>query len=161
MSKVSLHSDLSYSPESAFPKLANELQALSVSHDLKLSVDMSDLQLPLEGEILVRVRPQFVQADDRTFKAEISASVRKGLYPKFVGTLRLRPAQGKKSVLLLEGNVEIPLGLLGRSVNATLFSGAASKSLQRFLDVLAEAVSAQVKREEEEYARSVHFTRTP
>lgn len=162
MTRVLLRSQIALTPEAVAPELADELHAIQEqAPGLKLGVDLSDLQVPLEGEIQIRVRPLFTEVDERTFKVEISASARKGLYPTFAGTLTLRQAREMKSELALEGNIHIPLGLLGRSINATLFSGAARKSLQRFLDDLAGALGEHVRHDEESYARSVRFLRAP
>lgn len=161
MNRVSLRSQVALPPEPVVPALANELRALqNRAPALKLSVALSDLQVRLEGEILVQVLAKFAKVDERTFNVEISANVRKGLYPTFLGTLMLRPTR-EKSELVLEGRINIPLGLLGRSINATLFSGAARKSLQRFLDELARVLEERVRQDEERYARSVRFLRAP
>ncbi|MHB8147992.1 MAG: hypothetical protein ACYDGM_12130, partial [Vulcanimicrobiaceae bacterium] len=80
------------------------------------------------------------------------------LFPKFVGTLTVMPAE-TETELWLQGRYDLPLGPLGAAVDATVLRGAAKNSLCRFLQWLADEIKTDVRESERRYeleTRGIH-----
>lgn len=107
-----------------------------------LALSISELHLPFQGVISVPVRALVAPGIARDeWLLQIEAQQRAALYPVFEGTLRLHRA-GRGSELHLLGHYTVPLGTLGRAIDATLLSGAAESSLKRFVREIAHRVAA-------------------
>jgi hypothetical protein len=65
-------------------------------------------------------------------------------YPVFEGTLRVVPITALDSTLLLEGDYEVPLGLIGRLADRTLLRTIAERSLVRMMAQMKAALSAAI-----------------
>lgn len=102
---------------------------------VNLNVDLAaDLDAPVEMTLAV---PVLVRATrdphENAFAVHITPQTRRDVFPHFRGMLRVTPARANSSVVALRGTYSLPLGALGRSLDATVLRGTAQASLKRFL----------------------------
>lgn len=153
MSSLEIYIPLAIPAKSAGEALHRILKGIenadSRYHRLALSLGFRDVRIPLEGTLHVPVRaainlrPLRWEAD-----LEISASTASGLFPRFHGPLSVTPVGTDRAELWLQGEYVVPLGGLGRAIDATLLRGAAERSLRRFLSWLADEIRNEVERGE-------------
>ncbi len=125
-----------------------------------LSIDLaSDLQMPIEASLHVKIRVQASECGDhRSFELTLAPDVRHDYYPRFHGWLTLSEAAPSTCSLVLEGAYTVPLGRVGEAIDMTFLRGTAARSLQRFIDRIASDISHCVREEQDEHARALlHF----
>jgi hypothetical protein len=126
----------------ALPAVERILREFADPGNASLALNISELHLPFQAVISVPVQARVAAGAARNeWRLEIRAADRAQLYPVFEGTLRLQRA-GHGSELHLEGAYAVPLGTLGRAIDATVLRGAAGSSLQRFVREIAHRVAA-------------------
>ncbi len=120
-----------------------------------LSVYLSDLHVAVRGEIRV---PVAMEVSDHPGRFECALSIRAasnaGYFPTFEGTLSVTPV-GTQSELWLQGTYQPPFGFVGDVLDRTLLRNAARRSLQAFLQRIAEDITGSEREREERYARDI------
>lgn len=76
---------------------------------------------------------------------ELAASHRPELFPVFRGDLSVSPLRESGCELWLQGSYEVPLGVAGKAIDATVLHGAAARSLGEFLTWIARQVERKVR----------------
>ena len=126
----------------ALPAVERILREFADPGSASLALNISELHLPFQAVISVPVKARVSAGCGRNeWRLRIQAAQHAQLYPVFEGALRLLRA-GHTSELHLEGAYAVPLGTLGRAIDATVLRGAAEASLQRFVREIAHRVAA-------------------
>lgn len=108
-----------------------------------LALNVRQLHLPFEATIAVAVDARVEPGEaSNEWHLQIQAARNPGLYPKFDGVLTLIAANETDSQLQLDGAYTVPMGSVGRVVDATVLRGAAKTSLERFVREVAYRVAA-------------------
>ena len=81
-----------------------------------------------------------------TCTLKIAATDGAELFPTFDGTISVSPVGTAACELWLQGRYDVPLGAIGAAIDATLFKGAAKRSLNSQLEFLAKTIGENVKR---------------
>jgi len=110
-----------------------------------LQVELPELRIPFHATIGVPVLTKIKGLDRHEWSLEMRAATNPSVYPTFHGVLALEPVGAHACELQLKGKYAVPLGPLGRAIDATLFRGAAVASLQRFVDDVAFRVAERVR----------------
>jgi hypothetical protein len=120
-----------------------------------LAVYLSDLHVAVRGEIRVPVAMEISEHPGR-FECAISirAASNEGFFPTFEGTLSMTPV-GTHSELWLQGTYRPPFGFIGDVLDRTVLRNAARRSLQAFLQRIAEDISGDEREREERHARDM------
>jgi hypothetical protein len=134
-----------------FAAVAHELDKRSESLNLDLG---GDLQMPIEASVHVSVTPHVADTKDpHRFDIRLAAEAAHDYYPHFRGSLVLEPDQRYTCVLVIEGHYAVPFGDIGKNIDMTFLRGAAAKSLQRFVDQVADEVSRRTREQQEREVR--------
>lgn len=120
-----------------------------------LAVYLRDLHVAVRGEIRV---PIAMEISERATRFECAIAIRavsdEGYFPTFEGTLSVGPV-GAQSELWLQGAYQPPLGIIGALLDRTLLRNAARRSLQAFLQRIADDITGDEREREERHARDV------
>jgi hypothetical protein len=102
--------------------------------------------IPGGGRVAVPVRlhVRYLAPKTPRFGLTITARTRPALYPRFRGDLDLAEASTAATKVTLSGEYEVPLGILGRAIDATAARGIAPRALADLLDRLIADVVADV-----------------
>jgi len=119
--------------------------------DFALHLDLRDLGLPDVGYVAIPIAlsgPRAAAAP--AFRLDFSLKAKHGAdaFPTLDGTLHVEPAKPSASILRLRGSYELPMRNLGSILDAVLGRGAAQKTLENFVDDLANGIVARVERRE-------------
>ncbi|HEX8806339.1 MAG TPA: hypothetical protein VF741_05280 [Candidatus Aquilonibacter sp.] len=138
----------------ALQRVVSELgQSTSGRHTL--AVYLSDLHVAVRGEIRV---PVAMEISDHPGRFECAISIRaasnEGYFPTFEGTLSVTPV-GTQSELWLQGTYSPPFGFIGNVLDRTVLRNAARRSLQAFLQRIAEDITGEEREREERHARNI------
>lgn len=102
----------------------------------------------------VRLHVRYPAFGGHSFDVRVEAVRSTPLYPHFSGTLEVRdahdpatPDRAAHAELVLAGEYRVPLGLVGRVVDATAAGGIAEATLARFLDRIVTDVLVKVASE--------------
>ena len=108
---------------------------------VRLSVGFDQIRLPAGWRLTA---PVDIEAQDNRFRAEsvvhVAASMARGIFPRFEGTLSISPLGDGESDLWLRGNYTVPGGAAGNAIDATVLRGAAARSLRDFITWLAARI---------------------
>lgn len=120
-----------------------------------LAVYLRDAHVAVRGEIRVPVTMEIAEHRSR-FECAISirAASDEGYFPTFEGTLSINPL-GTQSELWLQGTYQPPLGIVGALLDRMLLRNAARRSLQTFLQRIADDIAGDEREREERHARDV------
>ncbi|MGC2131587.1 MAG: SRPBCC family protein [Candidatus Aquilonibacter sp.] len=122
---------------------------------LELSVYLRDLHAGVRGEIRIPVTLDVV---DRPARFEYAIAIRaasdEGFFPHFEGTLSVTPV-GTQSELWLQGTYDPPFGPIGALLDRTVLRHAAKRSLESFLQRIADDVESNERATEEQHQRSL------
>ena len=126
----------------ALPAVERILREFADPGSASLALNISELHLPFQAVISVPVHACVApHAGPNEWRRGNRAAERAQHNPQFDGMLSLeRAVHG--SELHLEGRYTVPLGTLGRVIDATVLRGAAESSLQRFVREIAHRVAA-------------------
>jgi hypothetical protein len=152
--KIELHTSLDIPASLARNELFRVMNAIhdheAPYRDAALHVGLHDLRLPVPGQLGVPIE---AEVHGRPFQYEctlkIAASGGAELFPKFSGNLNISALGSGASELWLQGQYDVPLGGVGAAIDATLFNGAAKRSLTEFLDFLARTLTDNVQRRQQ------------
>ena len=116
------------------------------------------LSAPLEilggGSVSVPIEAQIENRPGRWECAiHIEAAQTGKFFPTFDGTIAVTPDGADASELWLQGTYAPPGGILGKGLDSTVMRGVAEKSLNEFLESIAESVRQEVERTERERAQ--------
>jgi hypothetical protein len=151
---IGLHTSLDVPAGLARTELMNIMNAIhnheAPYEDAVLKVGLHDLRLPLPGDVGIPIDAE-VQGRPFQYQCGIKIAAHGGaeLFPKFAGSVNISALGSSASEIWLQGDYEVPLGAIGAMLDATLFYGTAKRSLTAFLDMLANTITANVKREQE------------
>lgn len=122
---------------------------------LAVSVYLRDLHAAVRGEIRI---PVTVDVVDRPVRWEYAINIRaaadEGFFPRFEGTLSITPV-GSQSELWLQGTYEPPFGPIGAVLDRTVLRHAAKRSLQSFLQRIADDIASDERATEKQHERNV------
>jgi hypothetical protein len=120
-----------------------------------LAVYLNDIHVAVRGEVRVPVAMEVAQRPAR-FESAISirAASNEGYFPTFEGTLSVTPV-ATHSELWLQGTYQPPLGFIGALLDRTVLRNAARRSLQAFLQRIAEDITGDEREREERHARDI------
>ncbi len=121
-----------------------------------MSLGLRDLQIPIDADVSVPIR---VGVEPRPLRweadVEIAAANNQRFFPRFHGMLTVTPNGHNACELWLQGSYDLPMGLLGTNIDATILRGNAQTSLQRFLEWLSAEIARNVVETEREHEREV------
>ena len=140
----------------SFQRVVRELGETTGSPERHtLAVYLRDLHAGVRGEIRVPITMEIAE-HNRRFECTISirAASDRGYFPTFEGTLSINPL-ATQSELWLQGTYLPPLGIVGGLLDRTLLRNAARRSLQAFLQRIADDVTGDEREREERHARDV------
>lgn len=127
---------------------------------LALSVTLAETKLNLPGNVSVPIRTRVaVHPELWTCALDISAAGEVKFFPEFHGDLVVKPLGAGTCELWLQGTYEPPVGKAGNVLDVTLLRGVAKRSLQSFLEWLAddfEAYIAAHEKKRDDQARGRH-----
>ncbi len=130
-------------------------QGTATPDQLNLSVYLRDLHADVRGEVRIPVTVDVVDRPARfEYAITIHAASDEGFFPRFEGTLSITPV-GTQSELWLQGTYDPPFGLVGAVLDRTVLRHAAKRSLQSFLQRIADDVASDERATEEQHQRSV------
>jgi hypothetical protein len=136
-------------------RVVQELGQPGVSERHSLAVYLSDVHVAVRGEIRV---PVTMEVADHPARFESAISIRaasnEGYFPTFEGTLSVTPV-GTQSELWLQGSYTPPFGFVGALLDHTVMHNAAHRSLQAFLQRIAEDMTSDQREREARHARDV------
>jgi len=158
MKSVELHVDLPLPATAAHDEAMELFAALGRREppfdELALAVGLRSLHIPVGGELRIPVATHVELAPMRWEAAiELQAVDHPGLFPRFHGTLTLNPVGPMASELWLQGTYNAPLGALGERIDATVWHGAAERSLRELLERIAAGLVAKIREREDSAAR--------
>jgi len=147
---IELHLPIAMAPTAANESLVRVMRALakpSASPDLlTLSLQLTDLHVGIAGEVRM---PAQIDIVDRPVRWEFGLSIRAasndGIFPTFEGTLSLSPVGRNAVELWLQGAYTPPFGAVGTVLDRTVLRHAARRSLESFLQHIADDVIADAK----------------
>ena len=120
-----------------------------------LAVYLRDLHIAVRGEIRV---PVAMEITDHPARFECAISIRaasnEGYFPRFEGTLSITPV-ATQSEVWLQGAYVPPWGFVGDVLDRTVLRNAARRSLQAFLQRIAEDITGDEREREERYIRDI------
>jgi hypothetical protein len=136
-------------------RVVQELGQPGTSERHSLAVYLRDVHVAVRGEIRVPVAMELAEHPAR-FESAISihAASNEGYFPTFEGTLSVTPV-GTQSELWLQGSYTPPLGFIGGLLDRTVMRSAARRSLQAFLQHIAEDMTSDEHEREARHARDV------
>jgi hypothetical protein len=154
-----LERNLKVPPVPAFTALVEILDGIAQGRGpwegFCLHVDLGDLRLPDVGYLAVPIhltagKPQAVnRAVDVHFRAEKHPAN----FPTFAGSIGIDATGPSGAILWLAGGYDVPLSLFGKLLDRTIAAGVANRTLENFVDDLAEAIVANVDKREAEFIR--------
>lgn len=137
-SSIELTRTVALSSQAVIPALRSQLVSAAAASER----GTMHLDSPVPGggrlTVPVRLRVRYPALGGRRFELTVEAASATPLYPRFDGTLELRAAGPAETTLSLRGTYEVPLGVVGRVIDATAARGIATASLSRFLDGLVD-----------------------
>jgi len=155
---IELHAALPLASAAARESLLRVMRGISSTSStdrLALAVYLGDLHVAVQGEIRVPVE---VSVDDRPVRWEYAIAIRaasdEGFFPTFAGTLSITPV-GTQSELWLQGSYQAPFGMIGALLDRTVLRHAAHRSLQSFLQRVADDTVAGERATEARHAQDV------
>lgn len=124
-----------------------------------LHVGLGELRLPDVGYVAVPIKLDVKNAVQKdAFDISFSAEHLPAAFPIFTGTLLLEPGELGESSLILDGSYDVPMQVFGALLDKALMPHVASKSLEHFIDEMAEACQAKVDKREADYAQYHFYT---
>ena len=125
-----------------------------------LHLSLADLHLADFGYVAVPIDLTLGRSDaeEHTIDLTFRASRNPGSFPTFKGAIGIDPTGPSDAILWLGGGYDVPLSVFGRLLDASLAAGAASRTLENFVDDVAAACTALVEKREAEYVRYRMFT---
>jgi len=158
VSEIELSEPLALAPVAARDAvfaIVREISERRAPYDrVALSLGLQKVRLPVDATVTV---PIDVTAEATPLRWEctihIEAQSRRGLFPRFDGTLGVAGDSRDQSRLSLQGNYDAPFGALGRGGDAILMHGAATESLRSFLKWLAAETTRTVESRERDRLR--------
>lgn len=75
----------------------------------------------------------------------IEPSTNEGFFPKFYGVIALLHTLADTCELRLDGKYRVPLGGIGKTIDATLLRDVARAALKRFVEQLGETITNRIK----------------
>lgn len=126
--------------------------------DFALYLNLRDVRLPDIGYIAIPVRvvcqPEVVEASaQRQLRLHIEATRESQAFPVFSGVCAASAIGPSRANVWLDGDYDVPLGILGAAINASLVAGAAKKTLENFLDGIVTACRARIDKQEKDLMR--------
>ncbi len=120
-----------------------------------LAVYLGDLHVGVRGEIRVPVTMELAERPAHwESRISIRAASDQGFFPTFEGTLSISPV-ATHSELWLQGAYSPPFGFFGALLDRTLLRNAARRSLQAFLQRIADDITGDEREREERHARDI------
>jgi len=121
-------------------------------------VDLEDIGLPNVGYVAIPIALTLgTQVPGiNQYPVTIRAASHPQAFPTLKGAIGTDMA-GNETVLWVGGTYDVPLGLFGAIVDASLARGVAQRCLENFADDLAKALHARVEAHEADYARFQHL----
>jgi hypothetical protein len=153
--KIELHTSLDLPATLARTELFRVMNAIHDHEppyqDAALHVGLHDLRLPVPGDVGVPIE---TEVRGLPFQYECTLKIAASgagaeFFPKFSGNINVSALGSGACELWLQGEYDVPLGGVGAAIDATLFAGAAKRSLTAFLDYLAQTLTENVKRQQE------------
>jgi hypothetical protein len=140
----------------SFQRVVRELgEATGSPERHTLAVYLRDVHVAVRGEIRV---PIAIEISEQATRFESAIAIRavsdKGYFPTFEGTLSIT-AIGPHAELWLQGTYQAPLGIVGALLDRTLLRNTARRSLQAFLQRIADDITGDEREREERHARDV------
>jgi hypothetical protein len=162
---VRLERALGVPAESAAQALGELLKAIAdqegMWHGFALHVSLGELRLPDVGYVAVPIQLEVTPQEARTFEIAFHAASLPVAFPGFKGRMGLDSAPGiGESMLYLFGDYDLPLHVFGKLLDAALLPRVAERSLQNFIEDIAQACEARVNKREAEFARYHFYSRT-
>jgi hypothetical protein len=121
----------------AAPRLLEQLAAYHDESSDPPILDAAGMRVPISIEVGERIGSPPSGA-----RIRVSAKDHASRYPVFAGTLRVVPITALDSTLLLEGEYDVPLGLIGRLADRTVLRATAERSLIRLMAQMKAELSA-------------------
>jgi hypothetical protein len=121
------------------PRLLEQLAAYHDESSDPPVLDAAGIRVPISVEV-----GEHIGSPPNGARIRLSAKDHAGRYPVFEGTLRIEPITALDSTLLLEGEYEVPLGLIGRLADRTVLRTTAEGSLARLMAQMKSTLSAAI-----------------
>lgn len=153
---IELHVQLPLAFAAARESLQRVVHEISqASEGRTLAVYLRDLHVAVQGEISVPVAMEVAEHPSR-FESAISirAVSNQRYFPTFEGTLSVTPV-GTQSELWMQGTYRPPFGFVGAVLDRTVLRNAARRSLQAFLQHVAEDITGDEREREARLARDI------
>ncbi len=143
-SSVSITRSIAVSRAGIVPVLRAQLERLEEASEHGTVVLATRIPGSASVAVPVRVRVTYQAPKSPRFGVTIAARNTPALYPRFHGDLELTEAGPAAAILTLSGEYEVPLGMLGRALDAIAARGVAPRGLEDLLDRLAADVVAEI-----------------
>jgi hypothetical protein len=162
---VRLQRNLKVPPVPAFQALGEVLHGIAAQHGhwrgFALHLSLGDLHLADFGYVAVPIDVTLGRsnAEEHTVDLTFRAARNPGSFPTFTGAIGIDTTGPGDSILWLGGGYDVPLSIFGKLLDASLAAGAASRTLENFVEDIAAACTALVEKREAEYIRYRLFER--
>ncbi len=159
MAQIRLERALHVPAVSGFEALGATLDAIARQDGpwagFALHIRLGEMHLPDVGYVAVPITLEIParHPEARSLDISFSASSHPSAFPTFDGAMGVEENGSGESSLWLSGTYEVPLHAIGRVIDAALISGVAERTLQSFIDEIAEACTARVNKREAEFMR--------
>jgi len=167
MSDIELHTQFKLAAVTVAPLVFRVVEAMRGRErpfeNLALRVSLGDLHLANVGNVEIPIAVTVINgkgAPPQEIEIVLEAVGDQQLFPSFRGTLTTTALAPAESSLALRGNYEVPLGAIGRGLDATVLRGVAQKSLETFLEQIRDEVVRRVTFNEQDAMRAMLLNRT-